>query len=64
MILVNVDGVIREATNIELELFESMVTDFEQRPKTVQEQIDEISSAQLDIAEALTSLYESEVMNG
>ncbi len=64
MILVNVDGVIREATNKEQELLDRMAADFEQRPKTVQEQIDEISSAQLDIAEALTSLYESEVMNG
>lgn len=64
MILVNVDGVIREATSEELEAFERMAADFEQRPKTIQEQINEISSAQLDIAEALTSLYESEVMNG
>ena len=56
MILVNVDGVIREATSEELEAFERMAADFEQRPKTIQEQINEISSAQLDIAEALTSL--------
>ena len=59
--IINVDGVNREATQEETALFMAELEQIKYQPKSIQEQVDELRNSQLDIAEALTSIYESGV---
>ena len=59
--IINVDGVNREATQEETALFMAELEQIKNQPKSIQEQVDELRHSQLDSAEALTSIYESGV---
>ena len=62
MIIQNNDG-IRDATPDEESNIKALLELCPKDFKSVQEQIDEIRTSQLDIAEAVTSLYESEAIS-
>lgn len=59
--IICVNGEYREATQEEQERVESLVQSVGEMPKSNEERIKELETTQLDLAEAITVLYEGQV---
>lgn len=60
--LINENGIEREMTEEETNFYLSLLEQTNNQP-SLEEQIKEIKTNQLDLAEAITQLYESSVIN-